>query len=245
LEDKKWKHNAVGKYVYFRWSTACNSKNRFKGVVTDHWSRVTKEGRTVTSTINTVPRTDFLVVKTFGYSEDTYVMGKDIREIFLLPNKSILMSANSDDDVRKLSIRRWHCKEGWTEDILTSGTPKKPTSTIAVAAKKLHLEKSASSTLCSGATTAGSNSPVSADIGVSKIVAPMGKKQKRSITPSLPTPLPSPASQPAARLPLMTSPPMHAEVSESGIYIFAQHSKKSLIARRLANRFAFANGIIY
>ena len=100
-EDKPWLKWAVNKFVYFRWSTAHNSKNRFKGIVTGHKSRQKNS------------RIDFLLIKTFGYSEDEYVMGKDIREMYVLPKKSILLQINNDQDARKFAIKKWSCKNGW------------------------------------------------------------------------------------------------------------------------------------
>jgi hypothetical protein len=201
-EDRKWKKFSVGKYVYFRWSTACNSKNRFKGVVVDHWS---KRSQSV--------RTDYLVIKTFGFSEDTYVMGKDIREIFVLPNKTTLMSTNGDEDIRKIAVRRWHDRDGWSQDrsqvTASKGTP------------NMEIEPG----LMSGSTTGGNNSPVG-DVKISLGRSLGGvKKHKRIATPQ-PTP--------SGNCQIMTT------LSDC---VFARHSKRSLIGRRLHNKFAFANDI--
>jgi hypothetical protein len=46
-EDQLWRKLAVNKFVYFRWSTAFNTKNRFKGVVTDHVSRIGPRGNRI------------------------------------------------------------------------------------------------------------------------------------------------------------------------------------------------------
>jgi len=122
-EDKKWKNLALNKYVYFRWSTAHNSKNRFKGVVLDHRSRVPRSGYTVTSTLSdNSRRVDYLDIKTFGISEDTYVMGKDIREMYVLPNKTVLMTAATEDDIRKHAIRKWTSRHGWTDGNEVAGS---------------------------------------------------------------------------------------------------------------------------
>ena len=103
--DMTWKKFAVHKYVYFRWSTAFNSKNRFKGIVTEHASRL--GGRNV--------RFDFLTIKTFGISEDRYRMGKDIRELLVLPNKTSLMETNDEEELKLRAVRRWSARDGWTD----------------------------------------------------------------------------------------------------------------------------------
>jgi hypothetical protein len=107
-EDQVWRKAAVNKHVYFRWSTAFNSKNRFKGVVTEHVSRKGPKGN----------RLDYLTIKTFGISEDRYRMGKDIRELLVLPNKTSLMETSNEDQLRDRSVRKWNVRDpgnGWTE----------------------------------------------------------------------------------------------------------------------------------
>jgi hypothetical protein len=89
--------------VYFRWSTAFNSKNRFKGIVTDHVSRAASKGQ----------RIDFLTIKTFGISEDRYVMGKDIRELFVFASKTALMLEGTEEEVKQRAVMRWGIKDGW------------------------------------------------------------------------------------------------------------------------------------
>ena len=104
-EDKRWRQSCLHKCVYFRWSTAFNSKNRYRGIVTGHRSRVDTRG----------VRVDYLTIKTFGSTEDRYVMGKDIRELHVLPNKTSLMEAGTDEEVRARAVRKWCCKENWIE----------------------------------------------------------------------------------------------------------------------------------
>lgn len=104
--DKEWSKSCVNKHVYFRWSTAFNSKNRFKGVVTGHRSRIDESQK----------RIDFLVINTFGFSEDRYRMGKDIRELFVLPNKtSLMMPAAGEEELKSRAVLRWSFKEGWVD----------------------------------------------------------------------------------------------------------------------------------
>jgi hypothetical protein len=105
--DKQWSKACLNKHVYFRWSTAFNSKNKFRGIVTEHRSRVERSRNN--------ERLDFLVIKVFGSTEDRYRMGKDIRELYVLPNKTSLMMTGSDDELRSRAIRRWTWKEGWVE----------------------------------------------------------------------------------------------------------------------------------
>jgi hypothetical protein len=103
--DDLWRKFAVNKYVFFRWSTAFNSKNKFKGIVTDHASRIGPKG----------VRIDFLTIKTFGFSEDRYRIGKDIRELFVLPNKTSLMEPVAEEELKARAIRKWN--NGWTDQM--------------------------------------------------------------------------------------------------------------------------------
>lgn len=124
-EDMKWRKFAVGKYVYFRWSTAFNSKNRFKGIVTEHASRCGgKNGRF-----------DFLTIKTFGISEDRYRMGKDIRELLVLPNKASLMESNDEEELKLRAVRRWSARDGWTDskEALSSSASTQASTPLATA----------------------------------------------------------------------------------------------------------------
>ena len=129
--DKEWSKSCVNKYVYFRWSTAFNSKNRFKGIVTGHRSRIDESQK----------RIDFLTIKTFGFSEDRYRMGKDVRELFVLPNKtSLMMPASVEEELKSRAVRRWSLKEGWVDMTADHGagyvstqaeTPAVPTPAVA------------------------------------------------------------------------------------------------------------------
>lgn len=101
--DKVWRKNSVGSFVFFRWSTAFNSKNRFRGSITEHVSRATAKGQ----------RIDFLTIKTFGISEDRYVMGKDIRELFVFASKTALMLDGTEDEIKQRAVLKWSVKDGW------------------------------------------------------------------------------------------------------------------------------------
>lgn len=106
--DMQWNTACVRKHVFFRWSTAYNSKNKFKGIVTAHKSRQ-KAGIAG-------GRMDYLVIKIFQgeSSEDRYMMGKDIRELYVLPNKTALMQPGSEDEIKARAVRKWTSKHGWT-----------------------------------------------------------------------------------------------------------------------------------
>ena len=130
--DDLWRKFAVNKYVFFRWSTAFNSKNKFKGIVTDHASRIGPKG----------VRIDFLTIKTFGFSEDRYRMGKDIRELFVLPNKTSLMEPVGEDELKTRAVRKWN--NGWTDQLLScesSVSTQASTPRIIVQQKPQKLEK--------------------------------------------------------------------------------------------------------
>jgi hypothetical protein len=100
--SKQWKSLALNKYVYFRWSTAHSSQNRFKGLITGYKAKC-KLNR----------RVDYLIIKTIGMSEDTYVVGKDVREFYVLPSKSALMDAKDEEAIRQTAIRKWTWRDGW------------------------------------------------------------------------------------------------------------------------------------
>ena len=143
-EDKRWRSYTHNKFVYFRWSTAHNSKNRFKGIVLEHRSRVPRPGYTITSTLSDGSRrVDYLDIKTYGISEDTYVMGKDIREMYILPSKSVLMGITSDEEARKLAVRKWTSKFGWNVEesstTSTAASTPKLTASIPPVVKKKHI----------------------------------------------------------------------------------------------------------
>ena len=110
--DKQWRAACVKKPVFFRWSTAFNSKNKFKGLVTQHKSRKS----TAFSGSKSQARIDFLVIKVFGSSEDRYMMGKDVRELYVLPNKTALMEPSSEEEIKAKAVRKWTAKEGWVEN---------------------------------------------------------------------------------------------------------------------------------
>lgn len=105
--SRQWQKSALHKYVYFRWSTAHNSKNRFKGVVTGHKAKLVAQAG------GKARRRDYLVIKTFGMSEDTYVIGKDIREFYVLPSKAQLMECKTDEEIKAIAVRRWTAMQGW------------------------------------------------------------------------------------------------------------------------------------
>ena len=104
--DKEWTKACLNKNVFFRWSTAFNSKNKFKGIVTEYRSRIDSQ--------KGGERIDFLVIKTYGYSEDRYRMGKDIRELYVLPNKTSLMMGGSEEEIKARAVSKWHWRDGWT-----------------------------------------------------------------------------------------------------------------------------------
>ena len=113
-EDAVWEEKAVGYYCYFRWSSGCSTKNKFKGIVTDHSSCIPPgEGK----------RVDFLTIKAFGSTEDRYKMKKDIREIFIFANKSSLFRPETDEEIRRSAIRKWTMREGWTDNKVVEVTP--------------------------------------------------------------------------------------------------------------------------
>ena len=213
-EDKKWKNYAVGKFVYFRWSTAHNSKNKFRGVVLEHRSRVPRPGYTVTSVLSdNSRRVEYLDIKTYGISEDTYVMGKDIREMYVLPSKSVLMNAETEDDIRRLAVRKWTSKNGWESRSETSSNTSTAASTPKISAS-IPIEQS----------TAASS------VGQVKKPRHYGKKQRRNSYEPIPPP-PSAISFTDLFIP---------ETDGDGIFGMARHTKRAF-AHRI--KFAFSVGI--
>lgn len=139
-EDQAWRKFSINKFVYFRWSTGFNSKNRFKGIVTDHVSRLGPKGI----------RIDYLTIKTFGISEDRYRMGKDIRELLVLPNKTSLMETRDEDELRRHAIRRWGSREpgnGWVDSFPDSTISTEATTPITTSVKLKAARKVQSRTI--------------------------------------------------------------------------------------------------
>ena len=230
-EDKKWKSFAVNKFVYFRWSTAHNSKNRFKGVVLDHRSRVPRSGYTVTSTlIDSSKRVDYLDIKTFGISEDTYVMGKDIREMYVLPNKTVLMSAATEDDIRKHAIRKWTSKQGWIEGNDLVGSSNSTAASTSVNTPKI----SSVSKLPDDSSVSTAATSASAPIAKKRkpLIGPSGSKKRTSNG----TETPSFAFPPITPFGNLKIP----ESNAAGIHGSARHTKRSFAYRI---KFAFSDGI--
>jgi hypothetical protein len=60
-------------------------------------------------------RLDFLTIRTLGISEDRYRMGKDIRELLVLPNKTSLMETIDEEELKERAIRKWSTRDGWTD----------------------------------------------------------------------------------------------------------------------------------
>lgn len=213
-EDKKWKNLTVGKYVYFRWSTAHNSKNKFRGVVLEHRSRVPRPGYTVTSTLSdNSRRVDYLDIKTYGISEDTYVLGKDIREMYVLPSKSVLMNAETEEDIRQLAIRKWTSRYGWADKAEMSSSTSTAASTPKISAA-VPIEQSTAS------------SSVGREVKKQKYY---GKKRRNSYEP--PVPPPSAISFTDLHIP---------ESDAGGIHGMARHTKRAFAYRV---KFAFSDGI--
>ena len=238
MEDKKWKNLAVNKYVYFRWSTAHNSKNRFKGIVLDHRSRVPRPGYTITTTLSdNSRRVDYLDIKTFGISEDTYVMGKDIREMYVLPNKTVLMSSESEDEIRKHAIRKWTSRQGWIEggEMMSSSTASTSASTPRISSSAASAKMAAASDDCSVTTTARSTAAVVMKKRKPSVESTGGHSKKRTSNGAADTAV------------IMTFPSMIPladlyipETSAGGIHGVARHSRRGF-AHRI--KFAFSNGI--
>jgi hypothetical protein len=99
--------------------------------------------------------------------------------------------------------------------------------------------------LMSGSTTGGNNTPIG-DVKISLVRdagGPVVKKHKKTTAPPVPTPLPTPAGGMTMTMSFPTSL-VPADMGE-GISVYAQHSKRSFIGRRLRNQVAFSSGVIY
>ena len=227
-EDKRWRSLAVNKPVYFRWSTAHSSKNRFKGMVVGHKSR-SRNGE----------RVDYLGIKTFGFSEDQYVMGKDIRELFLMASKGVLIEAKTEEDVRRGALKRWSWKEGWMDLVegksmergVVAGKSMERTEAKGKAMEKpphestTHAHKSTTQDLLESSTRASStvNSPQSRSppsVGARTI----GKRKPKPSRPSISS------DHKSTTLPSFT-----------GIHVEAKHSGSCLVGR--IEGFSFAEGL--
>lgn len=208
-EDNRWRKLAVNKYVYFRWSTAFNSKNRFKGIVTEHASRLGPRGT----------RMDYLTIKTFGISEDRYRMGKDIREILVLPNKTSLMETSVEDELRARAVRRWSVKAeppGWEEmdSESSSNTP------AVVSASVVSTQAS------------------------TPIVAPMKPVEIKKPKPEKKTVVKLPAAALNLDKRKRGRPPKLVALidkMEDGIVIHAKHGVRTIAGSKLAGVFSFYN----
>ena len=234
-KDSEWRKYSFGKYVYFRWSTAHNSKNRFKGVVVGHKSRMSGDNR----------RLDLLTIKTYGFSEDEYVIGKDVREMFVFDTKKKLNEITCDNDARRSCIRKWSSKEGWTiptnslvSTDLPVAAPVAKTdapvakSDVSVAKYDVPVEKYDVPVAKHDAPVGESNTEASLQAEIRPLKGKVGRPSKLMLSAS--------TSASSSRVSSPTVRKMHRLPPFEGIRVISKHGPKSMAAK-LGFSFAYNN----